>query len=84
MLKCNKLELLYLRRLVYNQIEYLDRRMNKFKRNRPNHPDVFDYDHEVCLVQSELNSMHSLLEMIDEAYAVMYMDELLTFREAGL
>lgn len=53
--------------------------MTKLNRNRPNHPDIYDYDRELSLTQSELDSMRSVLGMIDRDIAVM--EVIATFRE---
>jgi hypothetical protein len=75
----SELELLFLRRLVHTNIENLNRKMTKLNRNRPNHPDIYDYDRELSLTQSELDSMRSVLGMIDRDIAVM--EVIATFRE---
>lgn len=79
MIKFNLLELLYLRRLVYNQIEYLKTRHAKYQRFSCNHPDIDDYEHKIALVESEYRSMHSMLSKIDDTVAMM--DMISTFRE---
>lgn len=71
MIDFSKLELLYLRRLVYVHMDDLERRKFKYQRlvSSSYYQSVSAYDERLSQVDSEIRHMQSILSKVDDLLA---------------
>ena len=76
MIDFSKLELLYLRRLVYVHMDDLERRKFKYQRlvSSSYYQSVFAYDERLSQVDSEIRHMQSILSKVDDLLAMLALD----------
>lgn len=76
MIDFSKLELLYLRRLVYVHMDDLERRKFKYQRlvSSSYYQSVSVYDERLSQVDSEIRHMQSILSKVDDLLAMLALD----------
>ncbi len=76
MIDFSKLELLYLRRLVYVHMDDLERRKFKYQRlvSSSYYQSVSAYDERLSQVDSEIRHMQSILSKVDDLLAMLALD----------